>query len=61
MRQAEVRECQEQIRKKLNKEDNHDLAWHTLTDYISFDKLTNTSKITSEKDKLAKKQCFSTG
>ena len=30
-------------------------AWHTLTDYISFDKLTNTSKITSEKDKLAKK------
>ena len=30
-------------------------AWHTLTDYISFDKRTNTSKITSEKDKLAKK------
>ena len=38
-----------------NKEDNHDLAWHTLTDYISFDKRTNTSKITSEKDRLAKK------
>ena len=37
------------------KEDNHDPAWHTLTDYISFDKRTNTSKITSEKDKLAKK------
>ena len=36
-------------------EDNHDSAWHTLTDYISFDKRTNTSKITSEKDKLAKK------
>lgn len=30
-------------------------AWHTLTDYISFDKRTNTSKITSEKDRLAKK------
>ena len=43
------------------KEDNHDPAWHTLTDYISFDKRTNTSKITSVKDKLAKKQCFSTG
>ena len=42
-------------KKEANKEDNHDLAWHTLTDYISFDKLTNTSKITSEKDKLAKK------
>ena len=38
-----------------NKEDNHDLAWHTLTDYISFDKRTNTSKITSEKDRQAKK------
>lgn len=37
------------------KEDNHDPAWHTLTDYISFDKRTNTSKITSEKDKQAKK------
>ena len=37
------------------KEDNHDPAWHTLTDYISFDKRTNTSKITSEKDRLAKK------
>ena len=37
------------------KEDNHAPAWHTLTDYISFDKRTNTSKITSEKDKLAKK------
>ena len=36
-------------------EDNHDPAWHTLTDYISFDKRTNTSKITSEKDRLAKK------
>lgn len=42
-------------KEEANKEDNHDLAWHTLTDYISFDKLTNTSKITSEKDKLAKK------
>lgn len=30
-------------------------AWHTLTDYISFDKRTNTSKTTSEKDRLAKK------
>lgn len=30
-------------------------VWHTLTDYISFDKRTNTSKITSEKDRLAKK------
>lgn len=30
-------------------------ALHTLTDYISFDKRTNTSKITSEKDRLAKK------
>lgn len=30
-------------------------AWHTLTDYISFDKRTNTSKITSEKDRLTKK------
>ena len=30
-------------------------ACHTLTDYISFDKRTNTSKITSEKDRLAKK------
>ena len=38
-----------------NKEDNHDPAWHTLTDYISFDKRTNTSKITSEKDRQAKK------
>lgn len=37
------------------KEDNHAPAWHTLTDYISFDKRTNTSKITSEKDRLAKK------
>ena len=37
------------------KEDNHDPAWHTLTDYISFDKRTNTSKITSEKDRQAKK------
>ena len=37
------------------KEDIHDPAWHTLTDYISFDKRTNTSKITSEKDRLAKK------
>lgn len=37
------------------KEDNHDPTWHTLTDYISFDKRTNTSKITSEKDRLAKK------
>ncbi len=37
------------------KEDNHASAWHTLTDYISFDKRTNTSKITSEKDRLAKK------
>ena len=42
-------------KEEANKEDNHDLAWHTLTDYISFDNLTNTSKITSEKDKLAKK------
>lgn len=40
---------------KDNKEDNNDPAWHTLTDYISFDKRTNTSKITSEKDALAKK------
>lgn len=38
-----------------NKEDNHAPAWHTLTDYIFFDKRTNTSKITSEKDRLAKK------
>lgn len=38
-----------------NKEDNNDPAWHTLTDYIFFDKRTNTSKITSEKDRLAKK------
>ena len=37
------------------KEDNHAPAWHTLTDYIFFDKRTNTSKITSEKDRLAKK------
>ena len=37
------------------KEDNHAPAWHTLTDYISFDKRTNTSKITSEIDRLAKK------
>lgn len=36
-------------------EDNHAPVWHTLTDYISFDKRTNTSKITSEKDRLAKK------
>jgi 23S rRNA pseudouridine1911/1915/1917 synthase len=42
-------------KEEANKEDNHDLAWHTLTDYISFDKRTNTSKITSEKDRLAKK------
>lgn len=37
------------------KEDIHDPTWHTLTDYISFDKRTNTSKITSEKDRQAKK------
>ena len=50
MRQAEDREC----RGTDKKEDNHAPAWHTLTDYISFDKRTNTSKITSEKDRLAK-------
>ncbi len=35
--------------------ENLNLKVHTLTDYISFDKSTNTSKITTAKDSQAKK------
>ena len=41
------------------KEDNHDPAWHTLTDYISFDKRTNTPKIYERKRQAGKKSCAS--
>lgn len=41
------------------KEDNHAPAWHTLTDYISFDKRTNTSKINKRKRQAGKKSSAS--
>ncbi len=48
-------------KEEANKEDNHDLAWHTLTDYISFDSLPIHLKSQAKKTSWQKKQCFSTG
>ena len=51
----EILSCGKQRTGSVRNSSEEEEAWHTLTDYISFDKRTNTSKITSEKDRLAKK------
>ena len=50
--------CLKKDRKNIPAADKNEItgeSWRTLTDYISFDKRTNTSKITTAKDPQAKK------
>lgn len=47
--------CENSVSHDNKTESNAGVDIYTLTDYIAFDKRTNTSKITSEKDPQAKK------